>query len=115
MEAGIYAMPRPDPSDESSFLPDFQRRSTDKSDVAGVSWKADLSKRARAILRAGGTVVVGGGDADGGFLQIFSANDGAARREKRLEASPVWDGLAVAAGRLYVPLENGTLVCLGEN
>jgi outer membrane protein assembly factor BamB len=114
-EPGIYAVPRPNPLDESSFLPDFQKRTTAQSNAAGVSWKTDLSKNARAILHAGDTVVVGGRDAEGGFLQTFSAQDGAARHETRLEASPVWDGLAVAAGRLYVPLDNGTLVCLGEN
>ncbi len=66
------------------------------------------------MLRAGDTVAIGGGDAKGGFLQTLSVNQGAALGEQQLEASPVWDGLAAAAGRLYVALEDGTVVCLGS-
>ena len=73
-----------------------------------------LSKKARAILHARDVVIVGGRDAEGGFLHAFAAHNGAVFQEMRLEASPVWDGLAAAAGRLYVSLENGSLVCLGE-
>ena len=80
-----------------------------------MSWKTALSRKARAMLHAGDLVIVGGRDAEGGFLHAFAAHDGTVLGEQQLEASPVWDGLAAAAGRLYVPLENGSLVCLGEN
>lgn len=109
----VFAMPRPDPSDGVNFVPDFQKRTTGKSEVTGFSWKTDFSKRARAMLRAGDTLVLAGRDDKGGFLQTLSARRGAALGEQSLEASPVWDGLAVAASRLYVALENGTVVCLG--
>ena len=108
-------MPRPDPSDAANFMPDFQKRTTGKSDATGVSWKTNLSKRARAMLRAGNTLVIAGRDAEGGFLQMLSASRGAAMGEQQLEASPVWDGLAAATGRVYAALENGTLVCLDAN
>jgi outer membrane protein assembly factor BamB len=114
-EAGIYAMSRPNPSDESSLLPDFQKRTTDDGKVAAIRWQTDLSKRARAILCAGDTVVVGGRDPEGGFIQTLSAREGIELGNMRLEASPVWDGLAVTTGRLYAALENGTLVCFDGN
>ncbi|MFC1794590.1 PQQ-binding-like beta-propeller repeat protein, partial [Planctomycetota bacterium] len=79
-----------------------------------ISWKTKLSRRARAVLRAGDTVAIGGADAKGGFLQMLSASQGTVLGEQQLEASPVWDGLAVAAGRLYVALEDGTVVCLDD-
>jgi hypothetical protein len=113
IEGGIYAMPRPNPSDPANFLPDFQERTTGKSQTTGISWKAGLSKNARAMLHAGDKVVVAGRNKEGGFMRIFSAQDGAAMDEKPLEASPVWDGLAAAGGRLYLSLENGTIVSFG--
>jgi hypothetical protein len=67
------------------------------------------------MLRAGDTLVVAGRDGTGGFVQTISAHNGTVQDRKRLDASPVWDGLAAAAGRLYVSLENGALVCLGED
>ena len=65
------------------------------------------------MLRAGDTLVIAGRDTECGFLQMLSARDGDVLSEQPLEASPVWDGLAAAAGRLYGALENGTVVCLG--
>jgi len=114
-EAGIYALSRPDPADESSLMPDFQKRTTDDGKVTAIHWRASLSKRARAILRAGDTVVVGGRDTEGGFIQTLSASEGVELVGKRLDASPVWDGMAVAGGRLYAALEDGTLVCFSGN
>jgi hypothetical protein len=65
------------------------------------------------MLRAGDTLVIAGGDDSGGFLHTLSAHHGTTLGELPLEASPVWDGLAAASGRLYVTLENGTVLCLG--
>ena len=112
-DPGVYAMPRPEPSDAANLLPDFQKRTTSKTNIASISWKSKLSTRARAMLRAGDTLVIAGRDTDGGFLQTLSASQGAAMNEQPLEASPVWDGLAATTGRLYAALENGTVVCLG--
>ncbi|UCF14898.1 MAG: PQQ-like beta-propeller repeat protein, partial [Phycisphaerales bacterium] len=110
---GVLALPRPDPSDKVNHVPDFQKRTTGKSEFAGFLWKTDMPKRARAMLCAGDILVIAGRDAKGGFLQTLSAHRGTALDEQPLEASPIWDGLAVAAGRLYAALENGTVICLG--
>ena len=108
---GVLAMLRPDPSDGANFVPDFQKRTTGNSEVAGISWKTELPTRARAMLHAGDTLVIAGRDDKGGFLQSLSASRGAVLYEQPLDASAVWDGLAAAAGRLYAALENGTVVC----
>ena len=112
-EPGVFAVPRPNPSEAANFVPDFQKRTTGKNNVAGFLWKTKSSRRARAMLRAGDTLVIAGRDTECGFLQMLSARDGDVLSEQPLEASPVWDGLAAAAGRLYGALENGTVVCLG--
>ena len=48
----------------------------------------------------------------GGLLQVVSAEGGKMRGRTQLPSPPVWDGLAAAAGRLYVSLEDGSVVCL---
>ncbi len=113
IEDGIYAMSRRDPSDPANFLPDFQRRTTSKGQTTGISWESGLKKEARAIIRAGDKVVVAGRDTEGGFTRTLSARNGAVLDEQSLEASPVWDGVAAAGGKLYLSLENGVIVCLG--
>ncbi len=50
---------------------------------------------------------------EGSLLWAVSAESGEKRAELKLESMPVWDGMAAAYGRLFVPLENGTVVCLG--
>jgi len=113
IEPGIYAMPRPDPSDAANFLPDFQKRTTTKSRAEAISWKSGLKKNARAVLHAGDKVVIAGRDTNGGFMQMLSTFDGRLLGELPLKASPVWDGLAAAGGRLYLSLDNGMIVCFG--
>jgi len=51
----------------------------------------------------------------GGGLLVLAADDGKRLSEYELEAPPVWDGMAVAAGRLYISTRNGEIVCMGEN
>ena len=50
----------------------------------------------------------------GGLLWAASAADGTALAEVRLASPPVFDGMAIAAGRLYVATTDGKLVCLGK-
>jgi hypothetical protein len=109
----IVAMPRPVPSDRANFVSDFQKRTSAQNDVTGLSWKMDMSKRVRAMLCADNTLVIGGRNVKRGFLQTLSTNRGEVLDEQPLEASPVWDGLAAAQGRLYIALENGIVMCLG--
>ena len=50
----------------------------------------------------------------GGRLLAVSATDGTQLAEYQLNAAPVWDGIAIAGGRLYVSLADGTIQCLGQ-
>jgi hypothetical protein len=55
---------------------------------------------------------------DGGSKQAWiwtlDANDGRTVSRLRLDADPVFDGMAAAYGRLYLPLQDGALICLGD-
>jgi hypothetical protein len=48
-----------------------------------------------------------------GDLQVRAIADGRVLVQRTL-AEPIWDGLAIARGRLYVATRQGQLVCLGE-
>lgn len=50
----------------------------------------------------------------GGLLWLASARDGRKLAELKLQAPPVWDGMAAAGGRLYVSCTDGRLLCLGR-
>ena len=47
-------------------------------------------------------------------LRVYSADEGKAISESKLDAEPVFDGMAAAGGKLFLSLEDGTLLCLGE-
>jgi len=51
----------------------------------------------------------------GGHLLAVSTSDGSAFAEYQLDAPPVWDGIALANGRLYVSLADGTVQCMGQS
>ena len=48
-----------------------------------------------------------------GKLRVLSAADGKPLAERDLPA-PLWDGMAVAHGRLFVSTADGKLLCLGQ-
>ncbi len=48
----------------------------------------------------------------GARLQVIATADGKTRAEVRLDALPVWDGMAAAGGRLYLAQVGGKVVCL---
>jgi outer membrane protein assembly factor BamB len=50
----------------------------------------------------------------GVVLRAVSVTDGSTLSETKLDASPVFDGMAAAGGKLFVALTNGKLVCLAE-
>jgi hypothetical protein len=50
---------------------------------------------------------------DGGRLAIVSTADGTLLNHYRLDALPAYDGLAATAGRLFLSLNDGRLLCLG--
>jgi hypothetical protein len=49
----------------------------------------------------------------GGVLFALATGDGVKKAEMKLDAAPVYDGIAVAGGRGYVSTVNGTLLCIG--
>ena len=124
----VFASPRPDPSDEASRLPDFAERRGTKS--AAGSWTTVLSLRPRAMIRAGHRLFIGGEPAapasngkaaarsagakpnPAGVLRMVSCADGATVGERRLESPPVWDGMAAAAGRIYLATRSGRILCM---
>ena len=53
-------------------------------------------------------------DGQDGFLWVLSSADGTRTAEFPLDAVPAYDGIAVANGRVYVSLRNGSVVCLGK-
>ena len=63
-----------------------------------------------ALTMAGDRIYLVGSD---GELRVHSALDGKLLGERDL-STPVWDGLAVAGGRLYASTADGAVLCLGE-
>ncbi len=49
----------------------------------------------------------------GGEIWVLSAKDGKQQGTFKLKAPPTHDGLAVAHGKIFVTLQNGSVVCLG--
>jgi len=91
------------------------------------TWSVDPKMRPRAILMAGGNIVLGGmplmqqndpfatfEGRKGGLLKVFSVADGGLSTEIELGSPVVWDGMAAAEGKLFVSTQDGNIVCLGK-
>ena len=117
-------------ADAAKPLPDFRHTKDGgpgSSDAGPWKWSKPLPMRPRAMLRAGGSLLFGGmppatGSDDfaatfegrnGGLLMRVSTDDGEPTGQIRLDAAPVWDGMATADGRLYIATEDGKLLCFG--
>jgi hypothetical protein len=50
----------------------------------------------------------------GNLLIAVSASDGTELAQYKLDSCPVFDGMAVAYGQLYVSMKDGSLLCLAE-
>lgn len=108
-------------SDQEKAQPDFRAGQTTAS-----LWKQEVSLQPRALVKSGTRLCLGAAPADvpeedpqaayegrrGGMIWLLSADNGTKLSEVRLEAPVVWDGLAVAHGRLYVSTTDGKLTCL---
>ena len=113
-------------SDSEEHQPDFRKPSAENQHK--FNWKVDLGMRPRAIVRAGGQLLLGGMPSEldardpygayegrkGGLLWAVSTADGSTAGRHKLPAPPVWDGLAAAGGRLYVATIDGKVLCLGS-
>ena len=92
----------------------------------GPQWSIKMPVRIVAMVVAGQTLLVAGppdvvDPADpwaafegrqGGVLWAISATDGSKLAEYRLDAPPVYDGLAAAAARLYIATRDGRVLCM---
>jgi len=48
------------------------------------------------------------------YLRVVSAADGKTLYETELSVMPVFDGMAVAGGKVYISLKNGSVACFGK-
>ncbi len=88
-------------------------------------WKVAMPIRASSFALAGDTLLLAGTpdtvDPDapwaafeggrGGLLRAVATSDGKTLAEYRLDAAPVYDGLAAAEGRVYVSTADGAVRC----
>jgi len=95
-----------------------------------AKWTADIPLTGQAMALAGKTVFVAGTPAYfppdhavaqyeaayagklGGVLWAASTVNGKKLAEFKLPAAPRWDGLAVANGKLFIALKDGTVACM---
>jgi len=121
----LFGQPKQASSPGSQPPPDFRR--AEDGTLPAVTWSTKLDIRPRAMLHAGGQLVIGGmpqpqedsplvslyDGQEGGALRILSAADGQEVSQTNLKFPPVWDGMAAAAERLYMSAADGTVHCLG--
>jgi outer membrane protein assembly factor BamB len=104
-----------------------RREGTAQTSASSVEpWTKPVTIQVRAMVLAGNVLFVAGPSADAGngpagrnenqgaLLMAISASDGTELAQYQLDSSPVFDGMAAAYGRLYVSMENGSLLCLTE-
>ena len=89
-------------------------------------WQSDVPMLARSLVLADDTLFMAGppeaanrsmlafSGRQGGVLCAVSAKDGTTFRQYWLESLPVFDGMAAAHQRLYVSMQDGCLLCLGD-
>jgi hypothetical protein len=84
-----------------------------------LSWRPQARPQFKALAMAlAGDAAIYAGSVDTGAttaaLLVCSAATGKKIMEAPLHAPPVYDGLAVAGGRVYLALQDGSLVCWGK-
>jgi outer membrane protein assembly factor BamB len=96
--------------------------------VEPALWMQWLPVRVRAMVKASDTLFVAGAPDEldatdpyaafegrrGARLVALSTKDGSRLTEMELGTPPVFDGMIAAGDRLFVVLEDGSLVCLGD-
>jgi len=114
---------RPFSATEES-LPDFRKTGAVPADR--WKWSTEIDVRPRAMVHAAELLLLAGtpytpGQVDlaathqgtkGGRLSVRSASNGEKLGEMALDSAPVWNGMAAANDRLYLSLENGSLLAL---
>jgi hypothetical protein len=102
-----------------------KNKKTADSPKASERWSSNIPLTGKAIALAGDRLFVAGTPVAfpkddlaaayegrmGGVLWVASADSGKKLAEIKLDAPPSWDGMAVAQGRLFVVLQDGSLRC----
>ncbi|NQT17496.1 MAG: PQQ-binding-like beta-propeller repeat protein, partial [Planctomycetes bacterium] len=111
-------------SEKEAFLPDFRRMPAEEADPS--VWKNDFPVRTTAMLKSGDHLFIGVAPVEvpeedphaayegrtGGSVWVCSERDGAKVAEHRLDSPVAWDGMAAAAGKLFVATADGSVLCL---
>jgi outer membrane protein assembly factor BamB len=91
-----------------------------------AKWTESIPIWVQAMVLADDVLFVAGPAADAGdgpvgrhqsaeaVLVAISASDGTELARRQLDSSPVFDGMAVAHGCLYISMKDGSLLCLAE-
>ncbi len=69
-----------------------------------LHWEADVT----AAIESQDAALLGN---RGALLWVVSSNDGRLTDEIKLDAPPIWDGMAVADGQLFLGAMNGVVHC----
>lgn len=94
-------------------------------------WGVDMNFQPRTIVLSGGTLILAGWldavaikpktglalnpenpDPRDCVLRVLSIEDGKMLSECRIPGEPAYDGMAIAYDKIYLPLKNGTVICL---
>ncbi len=95
--------------------------------AAAKKWQSTSSVRAQAMILAGRYLCLAGApdvvsrddswaafdDHEGGMLEVYSKSHGKKTSAYKLASTPIYDGMAAANGKLFISLENGSIVCYG--
>jgi len=104
-------------------LPDFRR--VPKGTAPKNRWQKDFPFRPRAMIKAGERLYLGVTPVEiprddphaayegrlGGALVVVAASDGTIVAQHKLQSPVVWDGMAAAAGRLFLSNQAGEVQC----
>ncbi len=74
----------------------------------------DDTRRSELILEDAGKAEAAFLGRQGALLCAIAAADGRQLAQYKLESAPVFDGMIAARSRLFVSLQNGSLVCFGK-
>jgi hypothetical protein len=113
------------PKQSAKRSPKRAPRKSPKTPLKEHRWTQKLPILARAMLMAGDDLFLAGPPdlfatsdprgalegTQGGRLMVLAAADGTQKAQRQLESPPVFDGLAVAAGHLYMATTDGKIVC----
>ena len=91
-------------------------------------WEKRIAVRAEALVLTAGKLCMAGApdvvdpkdpwgafeNRKGGTLLLVSRNDGSEVFKTKLSSAPVYDGMAVAGGRIFISLKSGEMTCFGE-